>query len=247
MAVKHFYAFSFISTSTYWVTIKGPAPSQGLREIRTWKPVVSFKVLAALEKWQDHMDQWLVNRGDFTRNKEGGVRCQWRHSQRMRAVWRETGGREPWRADIYKDVWRRGGHSCRRTFKRHPSAIQSVRMSAWTTWGVVGGGLRCQVSVVIQRPLGRILTIITELVRSQGRMLRGIPKEVWREPRGVSRLEVHFWTLWESMEHACSMQWRCGCTAEERDWSLGWGIGVKQYRQQKEKAIRAGSPAGPNI
>lgn len=36
---------------------------------------------------------------------------------------RETRGREPWRVDIYKDVWRRGGNSCRRTIKRHPQQL----------------------------------------------------------------------------------------------------------------------------
>lgn len=106
----------------------GPAPRQGPWEIRTWNPVASFKVLAASEEWQDHMDQRLVIRGGFTRNKEGGVRCQWRLSQRMRAVCRETGGREPWRADIYKDVWRRGGNSCRREFLQEDSICRDVYM-----------------------------------------------------------------------------------------------------------------------
>lgn len=196
----------------------GPALSQGLGGIRTWNPVASFKVLAALEEWQNHMDQRLVNRGHFTRTKReecdisGGMVGGWGlcagrlDSESLGGLTfiKMLGGGE----DIPV-----GGHS------RGTLRTLSVGVSVWTMWGVIGGGLKCQVSVAIQGPLGRILAFITELVRSQGRVLRGIPEAVWREPRGVSRLEVYFWTPWE-LQH---MHASCN---EDVGVQLRKGIGV---------------------
>lgn len=58
---------------------------------------------------------------------------------------RETGCREPWRAGIYEDIRRRGGHSCRRTFREALSATLSVQSKMagslrhlWTCWMDLG-------------------------------------------------------------------------------------------------------------
>lgn len=192
----------------------GPVLSQGLWGIRTWNPVGSFKVLAALEEWQDHMDQQLVNRGDFTRNKEGGVWYQWQHGWRWglcagRPEAESLGGLTFTKMYGEREGIPAGRHS-------RGTLSNSVGNSAWTTWGVVGGELRCQVSVVIQGPLGRILAFTTELVRSKEGCYEGF--NVKRAQRS-EQIRSLFLDPLGTCSTRMPMQWRCRCAAEERDWS----------------------------
>lgn len=95
--------------------------------------------------------QQLVNKRGFHQEQRGrSADVSGSMVGRVRAACTETACREPWRVDRYKDVWRSGGHSCRRTFKEASAATLYVQSK-------MAGSLRhlgtCWVDLGVRRRL----------------------------------------------------------------------------------------------